>query len=83
VRANVLTVLQNLILAGFGAVTLIFGDWRDALFLSVIVANAVIGITQECGSKHALDRLTLLGRDRRRACAAEGVQSERSPVAEP
>ena len=32
VRANVLTVF-NLILAGFGAVTLIFGDARDALFL--------------------------------------------------
>ena len=31
VRANVLTVF-NLILAGFGAVTLIFGDARDALF---------------------------------------------------
>ena len=59
VRANVLTVF-NLILAGFGAVTLIFGDWRDALFLGVIVANAVIGITQEVRAKHALDRLTLL-----------------------
>jgi hypothetical protein len=32
VRANVLTVF-NLILAGFGVVTLIFGDARDALFL--------------------------------------------------
>ena len=59
VRANVLTVF-NLILAGFGAVTLIFGDWRDALFLGVIVANAVIGITQEVRAKRALDRLTLL-----------------------
>ena len=59
VRANVLTVF-NLILAAFGAVTLIFGDWRDALFLGVIVANAVIGITQEVRAKHALDRLTLL-----------------------
>ncbi len=39
VRANVLTVF-NAILAGFGAVTLIFGDWRDALFLGVIVANS-------------------------------------------
>jgi hypothetical protein len=32
VRANVLTVF-NLILAGFGVVTLVFGDPRDALFL--------------------------------------------------
>ena len=44
VRANVLTVF-NAILAGFGAVTLIFGDVRDALFVGIIVANAGIGIT--------------------------------------
>jgi cation-transporting ATPase E len=59
VRANVLTVF-NLILAGFGAVTLIFGDWRDALFLGLIVANATIGITQETRAKRALDALSLL-----------------------
>jgi cation-transporting P-type ATPase E len=59
VRANVLTVF-NAILAGFGAVTLAFGDWRDALFLGVIVANSGIGITQEVRAKHALDRLSLL-----------------------
>ena len=59
VRANVLTVF-NLILAGFGAVTLIFGDARDALFLGIIVANAGIGITQEVRAKRALDRLSLL-----------------------
>jgi len=59
VRANVLTVF-NAILAGFGTVTLIFGDWRDALFLGVIVANSGIGITQEVRAKRALDRLSLL-----------------------
>jgi cation-transporting ATPase E len=59
VRANVLTVF-NAILAGFGAITLIFGDWRDALFLGVIVANAGIGITQEVRAKRTLDRLALL-----------------------
>jgi magnesium-transporting ATPase (P-type) len=59
VRANVLTVF-NLILAGFGAVTLIFGDVRDALFLGIIIANAAIGITQEVRAKRALDRLSLL-----------------------
>jgi len=59
VRANVLTVF-NAILAGFGAVTLIFGDWRDALFLGIIVANSTIGITQEVRAKRALDRLSLL-----------------------
>jgi cation-transporting P-type ATPase E len=59
VRANVLTVF-NAIIAGFGAVTLVFGDWRDALFLGVIVANSTIGITQEVRAKRALDRLSLL-----------------------
>jgi cation-transporting P-type ATPase E len=59
VRANVLTVF-NLILAGFGIVTLIFGDVRDALFLGIIVANSGIGITQEVRAKRALDRLSLL-----------------------
>lgn len=59
VRANVLTVF-NAILAGFGAVTLIFGDARDALFLGIIVANAAVGITQEVRAKRALDRLSLL-----------------------
>ena len=50
----------NLILAGFGVVTLIFGDARDALFLGIIVANSTIGITQEVRAKRALDRLSLL-----------------------
>ncbi len=59
VLANVLTTF-NVILAGFGTVTLIFGDWQDALFLGVIVANATIGITQELRAKRALDRLSLL-----------------------
>jgi cation-transporting ATPase E len=59
VRANVLTVF-NLILAAFGAVTLLFGDARDALFLGVIVANATIGVAQEVRAKRALDRLALL-----------------------
>ncbi len=66
VRANVLTVF-NLILAVFGAVTLAFGDWRDALFLGVIVANTTIGIAQEVRAKRALDRLALLVAPRARA----------------
>jgi cation-transporting P-type ATPase E len=59
VRANVLTVF-NAILAAFGTVTLVFGDWRDALFLGVIVANTTIGVGQEVRAKRALDRLALL-----------------------
>jgi cation-transporting P-type ATPase E len=59
VRANVFTVF-NLILGAFGAVTLIFADWRDSLFLGVVLANTAIGITQEVRAKRALDRLSLL-----------------------
>ena len=59
VRANVFTVF-NLILAVFGALTLVFGDWRDALFLGVLVSNSAIGITQEVRAKRALDRLAAL-----------------------
>jgi cation-transporting ATPase E len=59
VRANTLTVF-NLILAVFGVLTLVFGDWRDALFLGILVANTAIGITQEVRAKRTLDRLALL-----------------------
>lgn len=59
VRANTLTIFNG-ILAAFGALTLAFGDWRDALFLGILVANAVIGIAQEVRAKRALDRLALL-----------------------
>jgi cation-transporting ATPase E len=78
VRANVFTVF-NVILASFGAVTLIFGDWRDALFLGVIVANAAVGITQEVRAKRALDRLSLLVAPHARV-RREGAQRE-LPVA--
>jgi P-type E1-E2 ATPase len=59
VTANVFTIL-NLILAVFGGLTLAFGDWRDALFLGVLVGNSAIGITQEVRAKRALDRLAAL-----------------------
>ena len=64
VRGNVFTVF-NLILAVFGALTLAFGDWRDALFLGILVANSGIGIVQEVRAKRALDRLALAGRAER------------------
>ena len=59
VRANVFTVF-NVILAFFGAVTLLFGSWQDALFLAILIANSGIGIVQEIRAKDALDRLTAL-----------------------
>ncbi len=59
VRANVFTVF-NVILLALGGLTLAFGDWRDALFLGIVVSNAGIGITQELRAKRALDRLAAL-----------------------
>jgi cation-transporting ATPase E len=59
VRANVFTVF-NLILLVAGVATLAFGEWQDALFLGVLVANSGIGIGQEVRAKRALDRLAAL-----------------------
>jgi cation-transporting P-type ATPase E len=59
VRANVFTIF-NLILAVFGGLVIAFGDIRDALFVSVLVANTAIGIFQEVRAKRALDRLAAL-----------------------
>jgi cation-transporting P-type ATPase E len=59
VRANVLTPF-NAILAGLGLLTLVFADWRDALFLFIIAANSGIGIWQELRAKRSLDRLAAL-----------------------
>ena len=54
--ANTFTVF-NLILAVFGAATLVFGNPRDALFLGILIANTAIGTVQEVRAKRALDRL--------------------------
>lgn len=77
VRANVFTVF-NAILAAFGVITLLFGDWRDALFLGIIVVNSGIGIFQETRAKRALDRLALLVAPKARVIR-DGVQRE-APV---
>ncbi|HZB22840.1 MAG TPA: hypothetical protein VE444_03260, partial [Gaiellaceae bacterium] len=59
VSANVFTIF-NLILLVAGVVTLVFGDWRDALFLGVLLSNSAIGIAQEVRAKRALDELAEL-----------------------
>lgn len=58
-RANLFTVFNGT-LVFFGIVTLIFADWRDALFLGILVLNAGIGIAQEARAKRSLDRLAAL-----------------------
>jgi cation-transporting ATPase E len=59
VVANTLTPF-NAILAVLGAVMLVFGDWRDALFLFIVVTNSGIGIWQELRAKRKLDALAAL-----------------------
>src|SRR4051794_28811122 len=59
VVANVFTIF-NLILLAAGALTLAFGEWQDAIFLAILVANAGIGIGQEIRAKLTLDRLAAL-----------------------
>jgi P-type E1-E2 ATPase len=59
VRANTITPF-NAILLALGILTLVFGDWRDALFLGIIVTNTGIGIWQELRAKRKLDALAAL-----------------------
>jgi magnesium-transporting ATPase (P-type) len=59
VRANTLTVF-NVILVAFGVLTLVFADWRDALFVFILVVNSAIGILGEVRAKRSLDRLAAL-----------------------
>ena len=59
VVANVFTIF-NLILLAAGVITLAFGEWQDAIFLAILVANAGIGIAQEVRAKLTLDRLAAL-----------------------
>jgi cation-transporting ATPase E len=60
VRANTLT-LFNLIIGTMAALVLVFGDWRDALFVVAIVVNTGIGIIQELRAKATLERLSVVG----------------------
>ncbi len=59
VRANAITPF-NAILLALGLLTLVFGDWRDALFLAIILTNTGIGIWQELHARTKLDQLAAL-----------------------
>lgn len=58
-RSNLLTPfnLLNLVLA---ILVLSVGSWKNALFMGVILSNAVIGIVQELRAKAAVDKLSLI-----------------------
>ncbi|MFT3852677.1 MAG: cation-translocating P-type ATPase [Ilumatobacteraceae bacterium] len=59
VRANVFTPV-NLIVAILGALVILAGSPKNALFGGVIVANSIIGIVQELRAKKALDALRVV-----------------------
>ena len=70
--------LFNAILAAFGALTLLFGDPRDALFLGIVIANSAIGIVQEVRAKRTVDRLSALVAPT--ATVIRGGRARRVPV---
>src|SRR5262245_29834754 len=59
VRHNVFT-LPNTVLGVLGIVTVALGEAADAIFLGIVVANALIGSVQEIRAKRALERLAAL-----------------------
>jgi cation-transporting P-type ATPase E len=61
VRSNLFT-LPNVVLGVLGIATVALGELADALFLGIVVANAVIGSVQEIRAKRALERLAALVR---------------------
>ena len=55
-RANLFT-LFNAVVGGSFIVLLFLGQWRDAIFGVIVIANIGIGVVQEFRSKRTLDRL--------------------------
>jgi magnesium-transporting ATPase (P-type) len=62
-QANIFTRF-NAILGALVAIILLVGLFRDALFGGVLIANVIIGITQEIRAKRVLDRLAVLSAPR-------------------
>ncbi|NYE94062.1 cation-transporting ATPase E [Psychromicrobium silvestre] len=58
-RANLVT-LFNIVLGACFVVVLLVGDWKDALFGVIVIANAAIGVIQEYRAKRTLDKLAVL-----------------------
>lgn len=72
-RSNLLTRF-NALLGGLLVGILLVGEWRDALFGLVLVANSGIGIVQELRAKRALDRLAVLSAPLARVVRAGGTR---------
>lgn len=74
VRSNVFTRF-NALLGGLCLIVLIAGQWQDALFGGVLVANTAIGIFQELRSRKKLAKLALVAQPRARV-RRSGVLTE-------
>jgi cation-transporting ATPase E len=64
-RANVFT-LFNAVVGGSFLLLLVLGAWQDAFFGFFVVANTLIGVTQELRAKRTLARLAVLNAPRAR-----------------
>lgn len=58
-RANALTPVNAIMLVLF-VLVLLSGNWRDGLFVGVVVSNTVIGVAQEVKARRELERLQVL-----------------------
>ena len=63
IKSNVFT-LFNLLNIFLATIILIMGDWKNALFIGVAVANTVIGIYQELRAKKTLDELSFMAQEK-------------------
>src|SRR5881409_435634 len=74
VRANLFTRF-NALLGAMLVVILLVGQFRDALFGFVLIANTLIGIVQELRAKRTLDRLSVLTAPKARVLR-DGIERE-------
>ncbi|WP_080503808.1 cation-translocating P-type ATPase [Renibacterium salmoninarum] len=72
-RSNLLT-LFNIVLGVCLIIILIVGNWRDALFGFIVIANAAIGVVQEYRAKRTLDKLAVLNAPKARTLRSGTVQ---------
>ena len=50
----------NILLFSFGIVLLSIGSYKNCFFLLIVLANTIIGITQEIRAKKVIDKLSLI-----------------------
>ena len=75
VRAHTLTYfnLLNVILAGF---IILSGQYKNMLFMGIVISNSLIGIIQECKVKSLIDKLSVITATKARKLAADGTITE-------